>query len=55
MATARTPKPAPDLAEENKRLRNALEESVFLQSHYAELLNMRDGGTRRRSRPSRSG
>ncbi len=27
-------------------LRNALEKSVKLQSHYAELLNMYDGGAR---------
>jgi hypothetical protein len=31
---------------ERDRLRVALEESVRLQSHYAELLNMHDGGRR---------
>lgn len=31
---------------ERNRLRTALEESVRLQSHYASLLNMHDGGRR---------
>jgi len=31
---------------ENQRLREALEKSVSLQSHYASLLNMHDGGER---------
>ena len=31
---------------EMEELRKALEESVRLQSHYAELLNMYDGGKR---------
>lgn len=31
---------------ENIELRKALEESVKLQSHYAQLLNMHDGGSR---------
>jgi hypothetical protein len=34
------------LESENARLMEALEESVKLQSHYAELLNMHDGGVR---------
>ena len=34
------------LATENRNLRKALEESVKLQAHYAELLNMHDGGKR---------
>ena len=34
------------LRAENERLREALKESVGLQSHYAELLNMHDGGQR---------
>lgn len=32
--------------DEIEQLRSALEESVTLQSHYASLLNMHDGGTR---------
>lgn len=32
---------------EKLRIENALKESVQLQSHYAELLNMHDGGQRR--------
>ena len=31
---------------DNDRLRDALEQSVRLQAHYAELLNMDDGGKR---------
>lgn len=34
------------MEKEIQRLRKALEQSVKLQSHYAGLLNMRDGGTR---------
>ncbi len=34
------------LKQEAVRLREALEESVKLQGHYAELLNMYDGGSR---------
>jgi hypothetical protein len=41
----RDPQVAPLVAERD-RLRIALEESVKLQSHYAELLNMHDGGQR---------
>jgi hypothetical protein len=37
---------APSLAEQNKALWEALEECVKLQAHYAELLNMWDGGKR---------
>ena len=33
-------------ADEIERLRHALDESVKLQSHYAQLLNMHDGGHR---------
>lgn len=33
--------------ERNRHLKIALEESLELQSHYAELLNMYDGGLRR--------
>lgn len=36
-----------DIGRERDRLRVALEESVKLQSHYATLLNMHDGGERR--------
>ena len=32
---------------EIERLRNALERLVHLQAHYAELLNMNDGGWRK--------
>lgn len=35
-----------DLLVTNETLRIALEESLKLQSHYAELLNMHDGGQR---------
>ena len=34
------------MQEEIQRLKNALEESVKLQSHYAGLLNQYDGGKR---------
>jgi hypothetical protein len=34
------------LRDENTRLRHALDNSVALQSHYAGLLNMHDGGQR---------
>ena len=34
------------LQDENARRREALEESVKLQTHYAKLLNMYDGGKR---------
>jgi hypothetical protein len=36
-----------DVARERDRLRIALEASLTLQAHYAELLNAWDGGTRR--------
>ena len=38
----------PEAEAENLRLRAALEKSVKLQNHYAELLNMHDGGKRMR-------
>ena len=38
--------PSAILAAREKPLRDALESSVKLQSHYAKLLNMHDGGTR---------
>ncbi len=38
---------AEELEQKLKETRSALEESVKLQSHYAELLNMHDGGKRR--------
>ena len=34
------------LSRDNTELRHALDELVHLQAHYAELLNMRDGGQR---------
>lgn len=37
-----------EMTTDRDRLRVALEESLKLQSHYAELLNMHDGGERRR-------
>ena len=45
-ANARLLASAPHLALQNKVLRKALAESVKLQSHYADLLNMQDTGHR---------
>ena len=36
-----------DAQERNRHMEIALDESLKLQSHYAELLNMYDGGKRR--------
>ena len=41
------PSPAPAGSASLDEVRAALEESVKLQSHYAHLLNMYDGGQRR--------
>jgi hypothetical protein len=38
---------APDETDEVRDLRAALHESLRMQSHYAILLNMRDGGERK--------